>query len=215
MTRPNSVVIHGAVEGRVDEAVLCRVVQHLGATPGSIHVKNGKANLLAKLHGYNHAARFMPWVVLVDLDNDEDCAPPARRSWLPNPEPYMCFRVAVRAVEAWLLADRERLARFLGIRISHVPPNPEAIVNPKRTVIELARRSPRRAICEDMVPRPGSGCTQGPAYTSRMIEFAMDLRAGWRPDVAGSSSASLCRCLRCIHRLVAGQVEQPVATVDN
>jgi hypothetical protein len=110
----------------------------------------------------------------------------------------------VRAVEAWLLADRERLAHFLGIQLSHVPTNPEAVDDPKRTVIELAERSRRRGIREDMVPRPGSGRTQGPAYTSRMIEFAMDERAGWRPDVAGSSSASLCRCLRSIHQLVAG-----------
>jgi len=204
MAGANSVVIQGAVEGLLDEAALHRLVEHLGATPGSVYGKNGKANLLQKLAGYNYAARRTPWVVLIDLDHDADCAPPARQSWLPDPAPYMCFRIAVREVEAWLLADRERIARFLGIRVSRVPVNPEALVDPKGTVVQLASRSWRRDIREDMVPRPGSGCTEGPVYTSRMIEFAMDWKAGWRPDVAASQSPSLARCLRCIGWLAAG-----------
>lgn len=201
--RANSVVIQGAVEGLLDEAALRRLVEHVGATQGSVHGKNGKANLLKKLDGYNHAARFSPWVVLIDLDHDADCAPPACQSWLPNPAPYMCFRIAVRQVEAWLLADRERIARFLGIAVSQLPTTPEAVAYPKRTLVQLANRSRRRDIREDMVPRPGSGRTQGPAYTSRMMEFATDSKAGWRPDVAASLSASLDRCLRCIGRLAA------------
>jgi hypothetical protein len=203
MTGASGVVIQGAVEGLLDEAALRRLIEHVGATPGSVHGKNGKPNLLQKLGGYNHAARFTPWVVLIDLDHDADCAPPALQSWLPNPAPYMCFRIAVREIEAWLLADRERLARFLRIPVSCVPNSPEALPDPKRTVVDLARRSRQWAIREDMVPRPGSGRSEGPAYTSRMMEFAMDWKAGWRPDVAASLSASLDRCLRCIARLAA------------
>jgi hypothetical protein len=207
MAGVNRVVVQGAVEGPVDEAVLRRVIAEAGAVPGHVHIKNGKANLLARLQGYNNAARLGPWVVLIDLNGDEECAPAARESWLPSPAPRMCFCVAVRQVEAWILADRERLAQFLGIAASRVPTDPEALAEPKRAVVDLARRSRRRDIREDMVPRPESGRTQGPAYVSRMMEFAMDSASGWRPDVAAMLSASLDRCMASIRRLAeaAGQ----------
>jgi hypothetical protein len=32
--------------------------------------------------------------------------------WLPQPAQLMCFRVAVRELESWLLADAEALAAF-------------------------------------------------------------------------------------------------------
>ncbi len=63
---------------------------------------------------------------------------------MPDPAPYMCFRVAVREVEAWLLADREQIARFLSIARSRVPQSPETLDNPKQRLVELARHSRRR-----------------------------------------------------------------------
>jgi hypothetical protein len=115
----------------------------------------------------------------------------------------MCFRVVVREVEAWLLADRERLASFLGVPISRVPRDPESVDDPKGQMVALARRSLRRDIREDMVPRPQSRREVGPAYSSRLIEFADDVVDGWRPLVAAKSSDSLHRCIRCLSRLVS------------
>jgi hypothetical protein len=43
----------------------------------------------------------------VDLDSDTGCAPPLCEQWIPGPAPFLCFRVAVREVEAWLMADAE------------------------------------------------------------------------------------------------------------
>jgi hypothetical protein len=113
----------------------------------------------------------------------------------------MCFRVAVRAVEAWLMADRKHLARFLAVNIARIPQNIEAVDHPKLTMVEIVRHSRRREIREDMVPRAGSGCVVGPAYTARLIEFVMSPKIGWRPEVAAERSESLNRCLRCLHRL--------------
>jgi len=200
-------VISGAVEGTVDEAVLRCLLAHVGAQPASIYGKNGKTPLRRQIRGYNEAARRSPWVVLIDLDHDAVCAPELRTSWLPDPAPLMCFRIAVREVEAWLLADRERLARFLGIAVSRVPRNPEILEDPKRALVDLAAGSRKSAIREDIMPRPGSGRPVGPAYTSRIIEFVNDPRSGWRPDVAAQSADSLRRCLRCIRRLL-NQSEQ-------
>lgn len=91
MAEPNPVVISGAVEGIVDEAVLRRLVQHVQGTLGAVHGKNGKKHLRQRLTGYNQAARFSPWVVLVDLDQEAECAPPLRTAWLPNPAPQYVF----------------------------------------------------------------------------------------------------------------------------
>jgi hypothetical protein len=112
----------------------------------------------------------------------------------------MCFRVAVREIEAWLLADRERLAAFLGVKSARLPANPEEEPDPKRIIVELAQQSRRREIREDMAPRPGSGRQIGPAYSSRLIEFVSG-SGGWRPEVAARSSDSLRRCLSCLRKL--------------
>jgi hypothetical protein len=204
MPSSHPVVITAAVEGDLDEAVLRRLVEYIGATPGPVYGRHGKAHLRQRLAGYNQAARLAPWVVLVDLDHDADCAPPFRSAWLPNPAPNMCFRIAVRMVEAWLLADRDRLSRFLRVPPSQLPLKPEELNDPKSTIVDLARRSRRRDIREDMVPRPGSGRTVGPAYTSRLIEFVAQGPAGWRPDVAAKLSDSLERCLRRLRTFATG-----------
>jgi hypothetical protein len=197
------VTVAGAVEGLVDEAVLKRLIEHVGAVPGPVHGRRGKDHLRSRVGGYNQASRFGRWLVLVDLDGDADCAPPFVRDWLPQPAPGMCLRVAVRKVEAWLLADRDRLARFLGVKTATVPVGPEALSDPKGKMVELARWSRRREIREDMVPRRGSGRAVGPAYTSRMIEFVLDPDRGWRPSVAAISADSLARCIRCLRQLAA------------
>jgi hypothetical protein len=187
---PTPIAFSAAVEGPTDEAVLRRIVEHLGATLGAVYGKTGKATLLKQLRSYNQAAQFWPWIVLVDLDQDAECAPPARVEWLSDPAPLMCFRIAVREVESWLLADRETLADFLGVALSRIPTSPEKLDDPKAALVNLARASRRRDIRVDMVPRPESGRSEGPAYTSRLIEYA---QGSWRPDIAAEHADSLQR----------------------
>ncbi len=201
---PHGVALSGAVEGLVDEAVLRCLIEHVGAVPGPIHGKNGKAQLLRHLRGYNNAARLSPWVVLIDLNREAQCAPPVVARWLPDPASQMSLRVVVPEIEAWLLGDRDRLAAFLGIGVTRIPPKPERLEEPKRTMVELARQSRRRQIREDMVPRPTSGRAVGPAYTSRLIEFATNAALGWRPTVAAHSCESLARCIRRMERVARG-----------
>jgi len=198
----NQVFITAAVEGLVDEAVVRMLVQHVGGQVHRVYGRNGKAHLRQRIRAYNQAANISPWVVLVDLNGDADCPPPLVTQWLPHPSPQMCFRVAVRAVESWLLADRERISQFLGVRIERVPHAPELIEDPKVLMVQLASWSRRRDIREDMVPRPGSGRRTGPAYSSRLIEFAEN---HWRPRISARSSDSLRRCLRRLRETVRGR----------
>jgi hypothetical protein len=200
------VVISAAVEGLIDEAVVKRLITEAGATVGPVYGKQGKKVLRAGINGYNNAGRNRPWIVLVDLDQEADCAPNLCRAWISQKSPKLCFRVAVREVEAWLLSDRESIARFLSVPVSRVPIDPESELNPKQTMVNLEAKSKRKSIREDMVPRPGSGRSVGPAYTSRLVEFIQSPEALWRPNHAANHSQSLQRCLRCLEQLVEREV---------
>ena len=197
-----AVFFSGAGEGPLDQIVIERLAEFTGANVGPIYGGSGKPALLDRLEGYNAAARHAPWIVLVDLNGDCECAPIALQNWLPYPEPLMCFRIVVRAIESWLLADRERLASTLRVAKSRIPINPESLENPKRTIVEIARRSRSRDVREDMVPRDGSGRNVGPAYTSRLMDFVRDSETGWRPNIAASASDSLSRCLQCLQPII-------------
>lgn len=124
-------IIAVAVEGPTDEAVACKLIQYVCAQPGPVYGKEGQAHLRQRVASYNHAAGHAPWLVLVDLDRDADCAPPLCHIWPPKRAPLLCLRVAVRAVEAWLLADAERLAAFLGVAPRRIAAQPEQLDDPK------------------------------------------------------------------------------------
>ncbi len=196
----NGIVISAAVEGIVDEAVMRKLISHIGATPGDVHGKQGKTYLRQKIAAYNNAARHAPWTVLVDLNGEAACAPTLRQSWLAAPASMLCFRIAVREVEAWLLSDPEPLADFLAVARRRIPGNVEQLNDPKTEMVNLARNSRRRDIRADMVPRPESGRPVGAAYSSRLIEFVSQY---WRPDHALIQADSLRRAIDCLRRLAA------------
>ena len=140
------------------------------------------------------------WVVLVDLDNDADCAPPIRNAWVPAPAPNLCFRIAVREIEAWLIADKQTLARYLRIKAGDVPEEPEKLQYPKDVMVNLARGSRSRDIRSDIVPRENSGRRAGPAYASRLIEYVQER---WQPEVAAERAESLRRAVNGLQKLAS------------
>jgi len=182
-----------AVEGVIDEAVLNRLAPEIGIKIGAVYRKGGKSYLEKQIEGFNNAARYSPWIVLVDLDRDAECAPPLREKWLPSPATYKCFRIAVRAVEAWLLADIEKISAFLCVPQSSIPSHPEELEDPKRQLIDIAARSRKRIIRQEMVPRPNSGVKVGPGYTSLLIEY---IQERWRPSIAARRAPSLNSCIK-------------------
>jgi len=206
-----ALLVSAAVEGIVDDAVVRRLLDNAGAEPDVVYIVGGKANLRQRTRAYNLAAQHRPWLLLVDLNHEADCAPALRALWLPRPSPFMVFRVAVREVESWLLADRQSMAEFLGVPITKVPQAPDQVDDPKRVVVDLARRSTKRHIREDMVPRQGSGRSEGPAYATRMIEFTQRC---WRPSVAAGRSESLHRCQEALGRIVASHPTQSPRPIE-
>lgn len=191
-------IVTVAVEGASDEAVVRKILRHVGIECGPVHVTRGKGRLDERLPGYNRAALFSPWVVVRDMDRDAPCAGGLARRLLAHPAGTMRFRIAVRAVEAWLLADTERIGRFLAVATAALPRAPDTIPDPKSKLISLAMQSRKRAIREDMVPVAHGTARVGPAYVARIIEFA---DGSWRPDVAARRSPSLTRCLAALRSL--------------
>ena len=182
----------------MDEVVLRRLIILAGGTVGSVHVTKGKQRLDRQLGGYNNAARFSAWCVLRDLNGDAPCAAELRSRLLPEASPLMRFRIAVRSVESWIMADRRSIASFLSVSQSVIPSSPDYVPDPKRTLVDLAVRSRKREVREGIVPASGSKRRAGPNYTSLMIEY---VESRWRPEVAAYSSESLCRCIRNLREL--------------
>ena len=190
-----------AVEGDSEVPIIDRILDLVGIERGVVYGLKGKDFLDNRLLNYNQAARHSGWLILRDLDHDAGCAPALIEGLLPSRSSGMLLRVPVRAVEAWLLADRERVAEFLGVRQHLVPVNPEQEEDPKGFVVSLARRSRRRDVREDMVPQRGTSSRVGPGYSARIMEFA---GGRWRPRVAARRSPSLAACIAALRRWRAG-----------
>jgi hypothetical protein len=120
----NVVPVNLATEDELSEVVLLRILARLKRyAVGTPYRRGGYGYLKKTIHGWNRAARCVPFIVLTDLDN---CECPSRliEDWLDSPRhPNLLFRVAVREVEAWLLADRVNFSRFLVIAQESVPMN--------------------------------------------------------------------------------------------
>jgi hypothetical protein len=183
-------VVTLAVEGPTDAVAVKRLLDEAGIEPGPEYVKSGKNLLDSSLRGYNNAARFSCWLVLRDLDRDAECAPKLRQDLLAKPAAHMRLHIAVRALEAWLIADSDAISDALSIPPARVPPDPEAIEHPQRALVDLARHSRSKAIRQALVPAAGTTARVGPGYTAFLTEF---IAADWRPQVAATRSHSLAR----------------------
>lgn len=203
----NGIPVDVAVEDELSEFVVLKLLAvanrsyHVGAT----YRRGGFGYLRRTINGWNAAARGKPFVVLTDLD-DAPCPEELVGRWLTStPNPNLIFRVAVREVEAWLLADVSNLAGFLRVSKRHVPTNPDAIPDPKSALIELARRSRLKYVRDSLLPPRGSTAKQGRGHNECLGAF---VRENWDVRAASEHSHSLERALRRLEEFM------PVWTAD-
>jgi hypothetical protein len=195
----NGIPINLAVEDELGEQML-RVLldQSCRDFPiGAVYGKRGNSYLRKLLPAFNNAAKGMAYLVFADLD-DKPCPPFLIEDWFNcsiadfprRRSPNLLFRIAVREVESWIMADRRAFAGFLGISINKIPSNTDDIPDPKRLLLELARSSRKKELREDLVPRPGDKRRIGPDYNGRLSEF---LHSAWRSSTAELHSRSLAK----------------------
>ncbi len=166
------VVANYAIEDDLSAAVVRRCLDHVGIHPGTPLGRRGCGWLKANAQALNQSAAGIPCVMLTDLDRNA-CPPGLVEQWLgaTTRHPDFLLRVAVREVEAWLLADRRNFARFLGVAEANLPRDFESLDDPKLTLLLAARRSRNRRLREDIVAEAEHGPVQGPAYNDALGGF--------------------------------------------
>ena len=181
-----------ATEDILSEAVAEKLIQETG---GRLQVvqklgRQGFGYLKSRMLNFNQMARIQPVFVLTDLDRIE-CATTLIEKWLGQhrPAPGLLFRVAVREIESWLLADHEAMGILLQRTQLRLPDAPDALVDPKETLVRLARTGPR-AVREAIIPEPGAVASQGLGYNNILVDH---VRNHWSPERAASRSDSLSR----------------------
>jgi hypothetical protein len=186
--------INLAIEDAVSEAVIQRVLresrqQYATAT---IYNRGGNGYLQRVIAGFNNAAKGTPFLVLTDLDKHQ-CPATLVADWLNAPKhPNLLLRVAVTEVEAWLLADRQGIAAFLGVRLDLVPHGVEQLPDPKGVLVSLACRSRKREIKKDICPGVNSTRKVGPNYNPQLVTF---VEYNWNLVEARTNSESLNRLI--------------------
>ncbi len=139
---------------------------------------------------------------ITDLDT-RACAGDLIRDWfsIPALQPVtlpkeVVFRVAVREVEAWIMADRHAWARYIGIPAEDFPDVPDVLPDPKQHLLNIIQRKGMKKLHKEMLP---SGTAHiGPRYNEVLCDFVSD---GWSPSRAAQNSPSLKRAIDALRRI--------------
>lgn len=187
-----------AIEDALSEVVARRLIGEYipWAEIFDVVGSSGIDSVKRQITGMNHRARHVgPVLVLADLDRPQSCAPTLVRD-LTGGLPIssrMLIRIAVLEIESWIIADREGMARWLGVASSVVFPNPENLDDPKRAFVQLAARSRNRRLRESIAPKRVLGTNRtGPDYNETVSEFVAN---HWNPEIARRNSHSLDRAI--------------------
>ena len=186
-------MVFAVVEGHLDGRLLKVLWRQLGLDEHPLQVRDaGGSGFWLLASKYNEAGRHQRVIGLADLEQ-APCASALMQQLKPSRSPGFKLRLAVRMLESWLLADRDAVAAFLGVRAAAIPREPDREAHPKRALVDLARTSRKRSIREALVPN-GSGALVGPEYTAVIGSF-IDVR--WDAARARTNSPSLDRaCMR-------------------
>lgn len=189
------------VEGDLEVPVAKRILDALCVDYSDARIlnKRGRTKFWPEVDRYNRATPHLGVVfALADLE-EERCAPVLLKKHLPKKTHanFVC-RVAIRALESWLLADRDRFAEFLQAPFAKLPAKPDALAHPKKTVIDLARQHSPHSLKRDLVPSEGSAGIAGRYYQTRLVEFVTHR---WNPSDARRNSSSLDRAMRALEKV--------------
>ncbi len=188
--------INLAVEDKLSEAVVRKILidSKRSFAVGTCYGHGGFGYLKKNIMAFNNAARITPFFILTDLDKAE-CAPDLIDEWISFPRySNLIFRIAVKEVEAWVMAHSSAFAEFLGINKANMPLNPDELNDPKKELIKLAKKSRKSEIREAIVPLD-STTRIGPDYNNRLISF---IQTRWKTLEAAKQSPSLHKAFKAI-----------------
>jgi len=187
------------VEDALSEAFSRRILAQASLESGIVYGKQGFGYIKTRLAGFNNGAKSASYFVLADLDQFQ-CPAGLWAEWLPNIRRHrnLIFRVAVREVESWLLADYESLKEYLGLKENNRYSNTDELPDPKREFLSLALRSSKRTVREAVVFQNRDGTVyQGPDYNGALIGY---VEKDWSLSAGMRRSNSLARAVRAVSR---------------
>ena len=168
-----------ATEDELSETVGLRLLSEIDAIRCDFKLrKGGSGYLRSNIEKFEKFAKRVPILLITDLDTAGASAPQG-----------ILFRVAVREIESWLLADHDGISNLLQISPAKLPDNPDILDDPKRSLLHFAKNAPRE-IRSDLIADKGVMAAQGMGYNFRLGQF---VRESWSPQRAASRSDSLRR----------------------
>lgn len=180
-----------ATEDQLSEAVGLRLLSETEPLlqPYQLLRRDGFGYLRSRMESWCQLSRVQPLFLLTDLDR-QACPRELIEEWLGDRTcpPNFLFRVAVREVEAWLLADHQGMRNLIGSK-GKLPDMPDDIQDPKLALLSLARLASRN-VREDLVRLDGGALRQGVGYNARLCEWVQN---SWSPARAAQRSPSLDR----------------------
>lgn len=185
-----------ATEDELSEAVALRLVAEVRPALQVTQKlrRNGFGYLRSKMANWCELARHQPIFLLTDLDQVA-CPVEMLQQWRGTLKPPadLLMRLAIREVEAWLLADHPAMRELLGVR-GRLPTDPEQLPDPKAALLQLAAKCAAREVRADLVPAKGSMASQGVGYNARLTQW---VQTCWQPGRAAERAPSLAKtCIR-------------------
>lgn len=201
-------------EDPVTRAVLHRIVQYC-VPDHNFNLKDEPARgteILKKLDNYIQLANVYPVLMLIDLDTYH-CAKNFVSDVLGSKDipTNFTFRVAVTEAEAWLMADRAGISKFLGVPVSRIPNS--HLLNKRRRpydnelefrlkpslemMMDIAPHSSKSIILENLVPVDHT--SKGAEYNNTLEPFILQR---WNIEAAMKNSYSLRRTVKRINLIL-------------
>lgn len=150
----------------------------------------------------NMARAGIHTLIFTDLDTTE-CACDLIRDWFDIPQsdavdlPSQCiFRVAVREVESWIIADHTAWAKYIGISAVNFSTQPDNLDDPKGHLLNIIRKKGTKKIHREMLPQGATSI--GPRYNDVLCDFVEN---SWVPERAAKRSPSLERALKALMKI--------------
>lgn len=190
-----------ATEDALSEAIGKRLLMDAGYgfEPSPLLRKNGFGYLRSRMDSWCEMAKRKPILLITDLDTAA-CPQALREDWIGSRKPAenLVLRIAVREIEAWLLADHQAFRTLIGNR-GTLPPDPDLLADPKQFLLRLVAKQARREIREDLVANAGAIASQGIGYNSRLCQLVATV---WDPARASTRSRSLQKARNRIAELL-------------
>jgi hypothetical protein len=195
----SNIPVNIVFEDVVSEEILKKILSLTGIFEVKTSFLSGKrSNIQEKIKNYNITADITPFIVLIDLDQDE-CAPSLINNWFAGDiNRRLICRVAVTEAESWLIADTKNFSKYFGIPFNKMRTDPELLPDPKDFIFRMVGSHSNARLKNAIIPKKHAKIGRG--YNTEMTRFIAD---HWDPSTARNYSPSLGKAIDSINGFIS------------